>query len=197
MNNYNRNLAKNYAEKYALNPNSQYPYFKDNDCANFVSQVLRAGGIEEVGSRWDDVSSWFCRTNDIKNLTKISITWRAARYFRRYWGNENGLGMNKAAVYTSMTAKQALDSFDMLVSMLDIGDVIQYGNPNNGGYPYHTQVIHDKGLNIQIGKLDLFLAQHTVNRLYISFYEYLMRFTDKNIRPVYIYKITEEKHGKK
>lgn len=195
---YDRMLAKEYAEKYALTPNiSQYPYFETDDCANFVSQVLKAGGMEEVGSKWDKIDSWFCKTKDHKNLTNISITWRAARYFRRHWGNENGLGRNRAASYMSITAQQALDNFDRLYSLLNIGDVIQYGEPNKGGYPYHTQVIHDKGFNWRIKGNDLFLAQHTENRLYVSFYQYLNRFLDKDIRPVYIYRIREdweEKH---
>lgn len=189
---YDRMLAKEYAEKYALTPNiSQYPYFETDDCANFVSQVLKAGGMEEVGSKWDKIDSWFCKTKDHKNLTNISITWRAARYFRRHWGNENGLGANRAAAYTAITVQQALDNFDRLFSLLNIGDVIQHGSPDNK-YPYHTQVIHDKGYNWKIGIYDLFMAQHTKNRLYVSLYQYLSDFTDKDIRPVYIYRIKDD-----
>lgn len=191
--NYDRNLAKEYAEKYALTPNTQeYPYIETNDCANFISQVLKAGGMEEVGSKWDKIESWFCNTKNDKDLHNISITWRAARYFRRHWGNENGLGSNRAAAYTTITAQQALDNFHRLFSLLNVGDVIQYGDPNKGGHPYHTQVIHDKGFNWRINRYDLFLAQHTANRLYVSFYQYLTRFEDKNVRPVYIYRIKDD-----
>lgn len=190
--NYDRELAKRYAEKYALSPNiREYPYFERDDCTNFVSQVLKAGGMDEVGANWDRFESWFCNTKNIKDLNNISLTWRAARYFRRHWGNENGLGRNRATVYTSITVKQALGDFDRLFSLLDIGDVIQYGNPNKGNYPYHSQVIHDKGYNLITKRYDLFLAQHTANRLYVSFYEYLSQFQDKEIRPVYIYRIED------
>jgi hypothetical protein len=191
--NYDRKLAKEYAEKYALVPNrGEYPYFEKDDCANFISQVLRAGGIEEVGLRWDKPEAWFCRTKNTKDLKNIAITWRAARYFRRHWGNENGTGQNRAAASITITAQQALDNFDRLYTLLKEGDVIQYGNPKNKNYPYHTQVIHEKGLNYKLNRYDLFLAQHTQNRLYVSLYRYLSKLEDKEIRPVYIYRIKDD-----
>lgn len=191
--NYDRKLAKQYAEKYALTPNTkEYPYFENDDCANFISQVLEAGGMKKVGIKWDRVESWFCNTKDIKDLTKIAITWRAARYFRRHWANENSLGTNRAAVAITITAQQALDNFDRLYTLLKEGDVIQYGNPSDNNYPYHTQVIHDKGFNWKLNKYDLYMAQHTENRLYVSLYNYLNKFIDKTIRPVYIYRIKDD-----
>lgn len=189
-NNYNRAAAKVYAEKYALNPNTrEYPYFKNDDCANFISQVLKVGGMREVGTKWGAFQSWFCNTTNHKNLTRIAITWRAARYFRKHWGNENGIGRNRTAVYKQMTVEQVLNSFSSIYNMLNIGDVIQYGNPRKNNYPYHTQVIHDKGYNWRFKTNDLFMAQHTANRLNVSFYDYLNRLSNKNIRMVYIYRI--------
>lgn len=190
---YDRKLAKEYAEKYALTPNTgEYPYFEKDDCANFISQVLKAGGMKEVGTRWDKLEAWFCRTKSFKDLKSISITWRAARYFRRHWANENGLGGNRAAVAITITAKQALDNFDRLYTLLKEGDVIQYGKPNDNDHPYHTQVIHDKGFNWRTNRYDLYMAQHTENRLYVSLYEYLSKFQDKEIRKVYIYRIKDD-----
>lgn len=190
--NYDRNKAKIYAEKYALNPNvSEYPYFKENDCVNFISQVLKYGGIKELGWSFDKIDSWFCHTKNVNNLKKISLTWRVSGYFRRYFGNENGFGENKAAVYTSITVKEAIENFDRLYTLLDIGDVVQYGR-HDSKIPYHTQVIHDKGYNWQIKKYDLFMAQHTKNRLYISFYNYLSKLSNKHKKPVYLYKIKED-----
>lgn len=189
--NYDRKAAKEYAERYALNPNiNNYPYFETDDCANFVSQVLKAGGIDETGyPRWDKLESWFCNTINTKDLTNIAITWRAARYFRRHWGNEDGLGRNRAAEYIILTVQQALDNFEKLYPLLYEGDVIQHGDPNQNNYPYHTQVIHGKGYNFQVGRYDLFMAQHTENRLYVSLYDYLNRFDNKSLRFVYIYRI--------
>lgn len=45
---YNRKLAVEYAQKWALHRNPEYYDFEDlgGDCTNFVSQCLLAGGIE-------------------------------------------------------------------------------------------------------------------------------------------------------
>lgn len=47
--NYNPDSAVQYANQYALNPNSAYPNFS-SDCTNFVSQSLRAGGLYDDSS---------------------------------------------------------------------------------------------------------------------------------------------------
>lgn len=40
--------ANNYAKRWAYSPNPQYVYFRENgDCANFVSQIMKAGGFRE------------------------------------------------------------------------------------------------------------------------------------------------------
>jgi hypothetical protein len=43
---YDRTAAKTYADKYALSYNSAYTKFTD-DCTNYVSQALHAGGIAQ------------------------------------------------------------------------------------------------------------------------------------------------------
>ena len=40
----NRQNEYQYAFRYAVQPNSSYRYYKDNDCTNFASQIRRAGG---------------------------------------------------------------------------------------------------------------------------------------------------------
>jgi hypothetical protein len=189
---FNRADAKAYAEQYAENPNTtEYPYYSDGDCANFVSQVLENGGMAEVGTAWDDYNSWFCNTTDESELTKVALTWRAARYFRRHWGNEDGIGRNRAFAYTEMTVAEALENFDSLYYDLWEGDVIQYGDPYNNNYPYHTQVVHDWGYNANIGRVDLFMAQHTRDEKNISLYQYLSSFRDPDKRYIYIYEIKD------
>lgn len=43
--------ANAYAQRYAANPNPDYRFFSRGDCANFVSQVMKAGGFTE-NSAW-------------------------------------------------------------------------------------------------------------------------------------------------
>lgn len=190
---YNRALAAKYAEDHAENPNTlKYPFFAGADCANFISQVLHEGGMAFLGGSWESFNSWFCYTNSVSNLTKISLTWRVARYFRRHWGNENGIGRNRAYNYSEMKVKEAMENFDGLYSFLIEGDVIQYGDPKNYNIPYHTQVIHYKGFNPDIKRNDLFMAQHTRNRKNVSLFKYLKAFKDPEERYVYVYKMKKD-----
>jgi hypothetical protein len=186
---YNRMKAAQYALTYAEAANPQYPYFKEDDCANFVSQVLHAGGIAEIGNRWDDFNSWFCHTNQPADLHKIAITWRAARYFRRHFANENGVGRNRAAKNFTITVNEGIQGFEHIYETLELGDVIQYGNPASGNIPYHTQVVCNKGFNHQMGRLDLFMAQHTVNSKNLSLYQYLFKLNHPAAVMMYLYKI--------
>ena len=48
---YDRNGAVAYARQYALTPNTEYYYFPDSDCTNFINQAIHHGSnAEEVGS---------------------------------------------------------------------------------------------------------------------------------------------------
>ncbi|MCY6372096.1 amidase domain-containing protein [Clostridium ganghwense] len=191
--NYDREAAKNYAEEYALTPNTkEYPYFENDDSTNFVSQVLKAGGMEDEGIEWGEFQSWFCNTRDENEITEIAITWRSARYFKKHWSNENGIGTNRAFAIAKITVQQALDNFQRLYSLLKEGDVIQYGDSSKDDIPYHSQVIHDKGFNWKINKYDIFMAQHSENSLYVSLYKYLDKLDDKDRRLVYIYKVKND-----
>ncbi len=185
---YDRNAARVYAEAYAESPNvKEYPHYSGDDCTNFVSQVLRAGGLEMAGKDYTSFSNWFCYTNDYKLLRKVSLTWRSSRYFRKHWGNENGIGNNTARSYRELTVEEALKNFENIYNSIQIGDVIQYGNIENNNLPYHSQVVHGKHYNISSGKYDVFVAQHTANRKNVSLYEYMKLLQNKAERYIYIY----------
>lgn len=191
--NYDRKAAKEYAEKYALRPNvKKYAYLVNDDSTNFISQVLKEGSMEEEGTDPTEMDSWFCNTNDENDISKISMTWISQYYFKKYWGNYEGKGRNRAFATAKITAKEALDNFVRLYFLLKEGDIIQYGDCSNKGLPYHIQVIHDKGYNWEINKYDIFMAQHTPNRLYVSWYTYLKKLALKGKYCIYIYKIRDD-----
>lgn len=56
---YNKQRAVSYAQAYANSPNSSYPFYSDNDCTNFVSQALRAGGWTFQSGPYNSVTSWY------------------------------------------------------------------------------------------------------------------------------------------
>lgn len=61
---YNRTAAVNYADTWAHGRNSNYPNYGTgcdcNDCTNFLSQVLEAGGVPKIGiPSYDNQHYWY------------------------------------------------------------------------------------------------------------------------------------------
>lgn len=78
---FNVKAANAYAWKWRNSPNPTYVYFSGSDCANFASQIKRAGGSVMTGG-------WFYHSR--KNYRKnISESWRIANAFAKYWGLTN------------------------------------------------------------------------------------------------------------
>ncbi|MEM6469865.1 MAG: amidase domain-containing protein [Planctomycetota bacterium] len=135
---FDHGKAAAYARKYALNYNTAYHAF-DNDCTNFVSQAMLAGGWQMTGPREfrarqrDDVwwygGAWF---------TRASYTWGGAQNFYNF-------------VRVSGRGYLVDDS-----ERLSFGDVVQM---RSGGVVYHTMVVTGK----EDG--DLLLSYHTSDHL--------------------------------
>lgn len=62
---YSPSKVTAYTDRYWNSHNSAYPNFENmgGDCANFVSQALRAGGKSMKGTDASNFSNWFCRTD--------------------------------------------------------------------------------------------------------------------------------------
>ena len=183
---YNRDAAKTYAQTHAETPNTkQYPFYKDNDCTNFICQALVAGGMRMVGSDYEKKSAWFCYTREPATLRKCSLTWRSAEYFRLYWGYNENIGMGMAKEYMEFKVEDAIDRFDELYEYLMVGDVVQYADANKR--PYHTQIIISKEFNVTTDKHDIFAAQHSANRKHVSLNEYWKLLRNGKGRYIYTY----------
>ena len=85
---YSRNAAINYADKYAINANrldslgNGYNVYNDNDCTNFVSQCLYAGGMTQ-DSTWNS-KLWF--SSNVAHRTD-SDAWVNADSLKNYLKN--------------------------------------------------------------------------------------------------------------
>lgn len=78
---WNPAAARDYADQFAVDPNPEYSVYPQ-DCTNFVSQCLKAGGKTEVGTvfgRQDD-ENWFHGPTDF--LT--SYTWAGCQNLFRH-----------------------------------------------------------------------------------------------------------------
>ena len=73
---YDREKAVQYANTWWDKGNPQYPYF-DNDCANYVSQCLRAGGAPMWGAPNREQGWWMEGGN-------WSFSWSTAHSLRWY-----------------------------------------------------------------------------------------------------------------
>jgi len=122
--------AINYAINYAYTPNYNYKYFSDNDCTNFVSQILSYGGIPQN-------SSWYYNSS-----LSYATNWVNANAFARYWG----VKYNSTDHYTFSSF---IDRGDVIVA--DWGDGVwdhagfvtaadSYAATYNGKYYYDYKV---------------------------------------------------------
>lgn len=112
---YNRERAVSYAHKYWNSHNPAYRYFSTNDCTNFISQCLYAGGFPMIkghrGQGW-----WYKQGNP----DSWSYSWAVANSL--YWFLRNR---------TQPVSR---------VQDLQIGDVICYDFEGDGRWNHNTIV---------------------------------------------------------
>ncbi|MFC0561707.1 amidase domain-containing protein [Halalkalibacter alkalisediminis] len=115
---YNRREAVRYAERWWDDYNPGYRKFTDN-CTNFISQCLRAGGASMTGHS-NREKGWWYRTD------KWSLSWAVAHSLRWYLsGAQNGLrGIEKERA-----------------SELEPGDLICYDFDGDGRWQHTTIVV--------------------------------------------------------
>lgn len=162
---YSRTAARDYLNQYTVTPNSNYADYTGSggDCTNFVSQMLRAGGMSMTAKKSSPGNdSWYYYGSAWGNRTS---TWTGAHYFRTYWGVINGVGYKHArAMYKYSAAELQNNSaaYRNLVSRCQIGDVIQF--VNESGVTYHSmgvqRVYYDNGVR------KVTVSQHTSNGYY-------------------------------
>lgn len=121
---YDRSAAVRYAEHWWNDANPAYQFFEVNDCTNFISQCLRAGGAPMRGFPNRSVGWWY--QND-----DWSFSWSVSHAFRWYLsGSTKGLRATE------------VDSPDNLRP----GDVICYDFQGDGRYD-HTTIVVAKNAN--------------------------------------------------
>lgn len=115
---YDNDAAVEYALNYALAPNPAYVYYDGNDCTNFVSQCLRAGGCE---NDYNYSHPWWYANRE------SSICWAVAHslyWYIRINTIENRFGI-KADTYSISSNDQYAEK---IAGKVVLGDIIQYKN---------------------------------------------------------------------
>lgn len=132
---YDRAAAVAYARKWALDTNPDYPRF-DNDCTNFISQVMLAGGWTMVDrgdflDRKSDTVWWYGGSW----WTRASYTWGGAHNFSKF-------------IKVSGRGSEVTDPLK-----LDRGDVVQI--KKDTGHVFHSMAVTENTGS------DLLLCYHT------------------------------------
>jgi hypothetical protein len=121
--NYNRSLARSYADRWWDSHNPEYQFFAQDDCTNFVSQCLFAGHAPMLYTGKRDSGWWYRGMSGKQELW--SFSWAVADSLRRYL-SANPLGWHGELV----------DQPQKLAA----GDVISYDWDGSGHYG-HSAIV--------------------------------------------------------
>ncbi|WP_274157687.1 DNRLRE domain-containing protein [Priestia megaterium] len=150
---YSVSKAKAYAKKW-YNKRNTYQYgAEDNDCTNFASQILYAGGKPKKSpskvpsGTSSNTKYWYRYINDSSGKTptfKKTTSWVGVVDFYSFWSRTQ-----PTKTSTSKTT---------LINYAEVGDIIQFKDKDKTRFS-HTMFVYDKG------KGTLYLSGHTNNYL--------------------------------
>ena len=137
--NYNAANAVAYARKWALSKNSKYKSFRE-DCANFASQCLIAGGVPLVKT-----------SIPVNELTKSSTQWfhyKDSHNGRFYYTNsfvQVGVLAN-FWVWSKSVPTMTATTRSSAISNVKAGDIVNLKRPSTGAQ-YHSIIVSYKSGN--------------------------------------------------
>jgi hypothetical protein len=158
---YSGSTAASYATKWALGTNPAYGTLGSDDCTNFASQVMEAGGWTYVWGKdiCDERTSnsvWWFKRDQCERWVRANIhashTWGGAENFRQFL---------KASGRGTLLKK---------ISDLEVGDVLQ--RDHDDGVIHHTMIVTQKGSEVVDGNaiVQLRLSYHTKDTLNRAFW---------------------------
>lgn len=185
---YNRNNSLTYAHQWSNNCNAfegdtgcsivrntndwhQYVSYAGNDCANFISQVMQAGGgLGQITSYWNssgpdpsDPRNWFWNSGEQTYIDKSDS-----------WVNVVAL-RNHAYQYLNHRFQAKTYFFQV-----DPGGFFVWDNEAPySGLPTHGRVILDDGFDVETGVYSQLIASHTAERENIQY----SRYWNPNLMP--------------
>ncbi len=143
---WNPTAAKNYALQYAMIPNKNYVFFS-NDCTNFVSQIMRAGGWKDTTTKQSTQdTSWYYTSK-----AAYAQTWSTAQGFRNRLNN----GYERGAEKLSRSGVLGVGGV-YLNNKIAAGDVIFVDWTNDGRFDHAMSVVSKSYLDTRV-------AYHTTN----------------------------------
>ena len=125
---YDRRKAVQYAERWWNDANPAYRFFEVNDCTNYISQCLHAGGAPMRGQPNRSKGWWYSGDS-------WSYSWSVAHSFRWYLSGST----------IGLKGKQLENPTDLLP-----GDVICYDFEGDGRFDHTTIVVRKDSNNMPL-----------------------------------------------
>lgn len=146
---YNRNLAVQYARTWATSRNPKYKDYDQwgGDCTNFISQCIYAGKIPFDNQGRDELSKWYWYSDNSR-----TPSWTSADVFARYILKNNNENTYNHGVY----------AVEAEYNELELGDIVQLIYE---GRAFHTMIISKVILDDKGYLLDYLICQHTYDLL--------------------------------
>lgn len=181
---YSGSAAANYADEWAKSYNSAYPAFSD-DCTNFVSQSLYAGGMPQVvyydqktglPANTSDDYYWFIWDLTSSGTWVYAFSWTSAPYSRDHWIHYSGQATQIGTAPGTSTAS---------TDGLAVGDVLYYDWGTGEGISHAAiQVGYGTDTNVTPNLTGDVVDEHTTNR-YHAFWS--LRYENSNYLTTTIY----------
>ncbi len=184
---YDREKAKKYIDTYWKSYNTAYPSFSSGggDCANFVSQVLYAGGMTWVDDgkplHYTWYTNWYCKPGATARDgdRRISLSWKVASAFKSHW-------IKRAEKNLAYSYGEALNKMDEIAAQVYAADVVQFCY--SSGVPFHTLVVTGFARDADTGKNDIVLASHTLDSNSRSLLNTVQKYPADYILRLYVIK---------
>lgn len=153
---YSGTSAATYANKYATSPNGAYYHYTD-DCTNFVSQSMRAGGHKFHGTPsgliLNDNSQWW----ELSGGAGRTLSWSVADDLDAFINLHDGT----TAEYSYWDGGQP----KTLPSAIKAGDPVFYQWDDTSGNAFnHSSIVVGSGTDPNSGWVGTLIDQHTTNR---------------------------------
>jgi hypothetical protein len=153
---YSGSTAASYATKWAKSTNPAYGTLGSDDCTNFASQVMEAGGWtyvwgKDICDERKSNSVWWFKRNQCERWIRANI------HASHTWGGAENFFQFLKASGRGTSLKKIKD--------LEVGDVLQ--RDHNDGVIHHTMIVTQKGSEVVDGVLivQLKLSYHTTPTL--------------------------------
>lgn len=159
---YDRAKAKAYIDTYWKNYNPAYPSFKQGggDCANFVSQILYAGGMpwvdDGIPANYKNSKNWYCKPGATAKDSdrKITFSWKIAASFKLHW-------IKRVDKHFMVDYSDVINSINDISDRVYVGDVVQFCY--SSGVPYHTLAVTGFNRDPEYNVNDIVLASHDID----------------------------------